>query len=119
MNCTRENIWEFKQNKPSLIVKDIKEKYPEIEEEFIYEVLLKRGVFKWLAVRRDLIKLKYIWKKEITKLNKQKNYKEKGYLEAIEKGRKEVRILCHSERWRAPDFDKKSIQFLLEKEKIK
>ena len=113
MKPTRKNIWEFKQNKPSLIVKDIIEKYPNVDSDFIYEVLLKRGVFKWLAVRRDLIKLKDEMRNEITRLcNIKKTYKEKGYLSAIIEYRQKIRKLCHSDRWRAPDFDEKANQYL-------
>ena len=60
MKATQLNIWNFAQNKPSLIVEDIAKEYPNIDQDFIYEVLLKRGVFKWLSVRRELIKLKDI-----------------------------------------------------------
>ena len=117
MNCNRKNIWEFKQNKPSLIVKDIAEKYPDIDTDFLYEVLLRRGVFKWLSVRRDLIKLKNIWKKEIRLLNDtKKTSKEKGYLNSLVKCRQDVRKLCHSERWQAPDFDRNANLFLRQKE---
>ena len=114
--CTKSNIWEYKQNKPSLIIKDIVEKYPDIDEEFLYEVLLKRGVFKWLAVRRDLIKLKEKWREEIRDLNeKSKTQKEKGILNTLVRCRQEIRKLCHSERWRAPDFDRKANKFLNER----
>lgn len=102
-----------KQNKPSLIVKDIIDKYPDINPDFIYEILLKRGVFKWLSVRRDLIKYKDILKNKITKLNRKKTSKEKGYLVGLEECRKRIRELCHSERWVAPDFDKKANKFLI------
>jgi hypothetical protein len=112
MNDIRKTIWSFKQNKPSLIVKDICEKYPEVNKDFIYEVLLNRGVFKWFSVRRKLIKLKNKWKIDITKLNRKKTEQEKGFLKAIEKCRKEVRELCHSDRFIAPDFDKDSNIFL-------
>ena len=112
MNDIRKTIWSFKQNKPSLIVKDICEKYPEVNKDFIYEVLLNRGVFKWFSVRRKLIKLKNKWKINITKLNRKKTEQEKGFLKAIEKCRKEVRELCHSDRFIAPDFDKDSNIFL-------
>jgi len=100
-----KNIWHFAQNKPSLIVNDICKKYPNVEQDFIYEVLLKRGVFKWLSVRRKLIKLKDKWKVEVRNLNRKKTEKEKGYSTALEKCRAEVRKLCHSERFTAPDFD--------------
>ena len=115
MECSKKTIWLFAQNKPSLVVKDIREKYPEIPEDFLYEVLLKRGVFKWLAVRRDLIKLKDKMRKEIAELNRKKSQKEKGYAHALIKCRADIRKLCHSDRWRAPDFDKQANQYLLTK----
>ena len=62
MAPNRQNIWSYEQNKPSLVVMDICQQYPEIDPNFIYQVLLQRGVFKWLAVRRDIIKLKDKWK---------------------------------------------------------
>jgi len=133
MNPSKKNIWGFKQNKPTLIVKDITDKYPNIPSDFIYSILLKRGVFKWLAVRRDLITLKNIWRKNITNtiisIHKAKEDIEidimnkkspdfnklsylRGYLKALENDRGEVRKLCHSDRWRAPDFDKGANNYL-------
>lgn len=109
---TSKNIWNFAQNKPTLIVEDIVRKYPNVDPNFVYEVLLKRGIFKWLAVRRDLIKLKNEWKNEITKLNRKKTLKEKGYYHALLKCRAQVRKLCHSERFRCPDFDSRGNQYL-------
>jgi len=114
MKCTQKNIWNFAQNKPTLIVKDITEKYPNVDPDFIYEVLLKRGVFKWLAVRRDLIRLKDVWKKQVTDLNRKKTKEEKGFYKALIACRKQVRDLCHSERFRAPDFDRYANKFLLD-----
>lgn len=112
MECNKLTIWNFAQNKPSLVVKDIVEKYPDVDPDFIYQVLLQRGVFKWLSVRRDLIKVKDLWKNEIRNLNYKKSQKEKGYYKALLKCRKHIRLLCHSDRWVAPDFDQKSIRFL-------
>ncbi len=113
MKCNKLTIWNFAQNKPSLIVKDIVAKYPDVNPGFIYEVLLKRGVFKWLHVRRELIKLKSVWKIEIRILNHRKTPKEKGYYKALLKCRAEIRQLCHSDRWVAPDFDSKAKRFLM------
>ena len=112
MKCNKKNIWMYAQNKPTLIVKDIIKKYPDVDPNFVYEVLLTRGVFKWFAVRRDLIKLKNKWCKEIIKLNRKKNVKEKGYYSALNKCRTQVRKLCHSERFRAPDFDRHANRYL-------
>ena len=110
--CTKKNIWCYKQNKPTLIVKDIVEKYPNVDPDFVYEILLKRGAFKWFSVRRDLIKLKDFWRKEVRKLNRKKTAEEKGYYKALLLCRAQIRELCHSARFRAPDFDKKANQFL-------
>jgi hypothetical protein len=43
MECNKLTIWNFAQNKPSLVVKDIVEKYPDVDPDFIYQVLLQRG----------------------------------------------------------------------------
>jgi len=110
-----KNIWAEKQNKPTLIVRDILKITTDISKNQIYEILLRRGVFKWFSVRRELIRLKMSWKKEISALNHRKSDYEKGYAKAMDKCRGEVRALCHSERWVAPDNDEKAIEYLREK----
>lgn len=121
----KKNIWNFAQNRPILIARDLAELVP---INVTFEVLLKRGVFKWFSVRRDLIKLKNIWKGTITQTiqkivvakqnkNKIRHAYLKGYLAAYQECRRDVRKLCHSDRWRAPDNDKYSIRFLAELEK--
>jgi len=107
----RKNIWCYRQNKPSLVVGDIIKEYPNINPDFIYFVLLKRGIFKWLSIRRKLIKLKNTWKEDIRFLNEKpyRTDKEKGVLSTLIRCRKEIRILCHDDRWQAPDYDKKAL----------
>ena len=112
MDCNKSTIWNFAQNKPTLIVKDIISEYPDIDPDFIYKVLLQRGVFKWLSVRRDLIKLKDVMRKDVSALNRRKTTEEKGYHKALVKIRADIRKLCHSDRWQAPDFDRKANEFL-------
>jgi hypothetical protein len=123
-NLNPKNIWELEQNKPSLIAKDFS--YFGIPHNITYKILLGRGVFKWFAVRRSLIKLKNEWKERIkitiadihyTKVHYEEigAYKLgylRGYLRAMEECRGEVRALCHSSRWSAPDFDKEAVLFL-------
>lgn len=120
-----KTIWHVRQNKPSYVVKDLS-KY--VHEDIIYDSLLKRGVFKWFAVRRDLIKLKNVWRDRITRsIANQKVCKAydkhhlahwlAGYRAATERCRKEVRDLCHSERWRAPDNDNLARYYLEKVEK--
>lgn len=114
-------IWHVQQNKPTLIVRDLQEYGVPIEVS--YSILLGRGVFKWFAVRRDLIKLKNVWKERVTasieniRRAKQNQDHERaaflrGYLKAYEETRAEVRTLCHSPRFRAPDFDREAQKFL-------
>lgn len=135
LNPHPNNIWNFEQNKPSLIAKDLYEIHgvPIIDT---LKILLSRGVFKWFAVRRDLIKQKDIWKEQIKKLHiEQKKLKElikkdpenpslqfkygiiKGYKKALEQCRAEIRAMCHSERWRVPDFDRKALEMIEEEMK--
>ena len=127
-----DNIWNYAQNKPSLIAKDFSEIYGIAPAETL-RILMARGVFKWFSVRREIIKLKNKWKEQVSYYNdkvrfdkmvvrcKSKNatyadhYRygySRGYLDALTACRKEVRDLCHSERWTAPDFDYKSLMVI-------
>lgn len=128
---TPDNIEQQRQNRPSLVVRDIVA-FWDIPAHFIYDVLLRRGVFKWLSVRRDLIKLKDDWRDRVSMcyliLSMYNNAKReddptalpdtltffgnrshdwwKGYTYCLEERRREVRDLCHSPRWVAPDNDR-------------
>ena len=111
-----KTIWNEEQNKPTLVVRDLSSF---VSPDIVYESLLRRGVFKWLSVRRDLIKIKNVWKSRVTESIKvQKsctNHKAeywRGYRKAVEECRAEVRQMCHSDRWRAPDFDREANNWL-------
>lgn len=107
-----KTIWGERQNTPTLVVRDLAAFAP---ADVVYESLLRRGVFKWLTVRRNLIRLKDSWKDEIRSLNRKKSDWEKGYLAALERCRGEVRSLCHSERWAVPDNDRHAARWLAER----
>lgn len=120
MKLTRANIWNWKQNKPTQVVRDLE---PYVEPWKVYEILLQRGVFKWLAVRRDIIRLKNEWKERLKMADIEfKEAKEddapyhtaymKGYRQALWECRQEVRALCHSQRWQAPDNDREAQRWL-------
>lgn len=109
-----------RQNKPTLIARDLLEFIP---ADVAYACLLRRGVFKWFAVRRDLIRLKDAWRDRVTLVlglvrdaKKNRDYYQriyyKGYLKALEKCRAEIRALCHSPRWRVQDNDREAKKFL-------
>lgn len=114
---TPELIWHIEQNKPSLVAEDL-EAFG-VPAHITHSILLARGVYKWLSVRRHIIKLKNVWKARIVetlaKLKEAKRSRNdyevgylRGYLKAYEECRGAVRALCHSERWQAPDFDRKA-----------
>ena len=115
-----KTINSFKQNKLTYIAKDLETLFG-IDKRLTYAILLARGVFKWLAVREKLIKLKNQWKEEITELNNQlqklpKNSKERKILaerwKTLNKCREQIRKLCHSTRWQVPNNDEKAKRFL-------
>jgi hypothetical protein len=114
-------IWQLAQNRPTLIARDLGRWGVPIDE--TYRILLSRGVFKWFAVRRELIKLKNAWKEAVAiALSQIAEYKRLGdvkkraywvgYLHAMEECRAGVRALCHSPRWRAPDNDRHAVRWL-------
>lgn len=120
---TLENICNFKQNNPELVVMDITKTFnldKEGEDE-LRKILLARGVNKWMHCRRELISLKNcltfkakILMSQISSLQKQKReakdkiesfkfhdiqVRKKEELKTIEKMRKSLKKICHSERW--------------------
>lgn len=110
--CTPETINTFRQNKPSLIVDDICYLYPNVERSVVYEILLRRGVFKWFAARRDLIRLKENLKNQIKRLNGKKTLEQKGEWKTLVKCRESLRKIFHSNRWRCQDDDRKTRDYL-------
>jgi hypothetical protein len=115
---TYQNIHEFRQNRADIICRDFKRIF-NVPERLTARILMGRGVYKWLAARRDFIKLKNDIRDELTilygevgKLNGKEKYKMQGRIEALEDCRKEIRAICHSHRWRIPDNDKNSWKWL-------
>ncbi len=109
-----QTIWNEAQNRPSLIARDLEALG--VPADASLHVLLRRGGFKWFAARRDLIRTKDAWKARIrdtiaairdakTEQNRLRLAYLRGYLRAYEECRAEVRAICHSPRWRAPDND--------------
>lgn len=124
LHPTPENIWKFQQNRPTLIAEDLSTLG--VPASVTYAVLLARGAFKWFAVRRDLIKLKNHWRDEVRRLQADivrakksgRGYataEYRGRLKALQECRAQVRELCHSDRWRAPDFDGPAARWLRER----
>jgi len=121
MEVNQKTINNFKQNKIKYLVRDFAE-YG-VPEDVTKEILLKRGINKWLANRMAIIGLKDELKEEIRntlafmkvlehaeicfcKLTGKKNeiYREQlGRLKASEEIRKMIRKICHSSRWQFPE----------------
>lgn len=112
-----------RQNKPTQVVRDLA---PYVEADRVYDALLRRGFFKWAAGRRDLIRLKNRIKEKITeslvrqedgawRTRRRRKGWERGYRAALEEMQAEIRAICHSPRWRAPDNDREAQRWLEEK----
>lgn len=116
-----KDIWQFEQNKPSLVADDLQEHG--VSRQTVFETLLRRGVFKWFGVRRLLIKQKETWKARITATQAEieaakargDGYRVaylRGQMKALTECRQEVRKLCHSDRLQAPDHDTEAVRWL-------
>jgi hypothetical protein len=112
-----ERIDEVAQNKPTLVVRDLVQWGVPVDA--AYSVLLRRGIFKWLACRRDFIRLKEVWKeREKVALELQRGTGGggrmywKGYRQALRECRGEVRRVCHSKRARVQDDDRHAARWL-------
>ena len=127
------NVWQYRQNKPIHVARDLHRIFG-VPIKATLKILMARGVCKWLAVRRDLIRVKNVWKAEITdtlikiKMKKvilKETHKDnnrahcelwylRGYLKAMEICRADIRAMCHSERWRFPDHDSASRKLIFD-----
>ena len=116
-----EDINQVRQNHPELVVRDIERFVDSVLFELglfinirpeLRDVLKRRGVNKWLRVRRMLISLKDRWREQLCVLHATmadakaaKDWRRylvaKGRAEALADCRAQVRALCHSPR----DFD--------------
>jgi len=106
VNKTIEDINNFRQNHPELIVRDLA-KY--IDADVVRHTLKFRGINKWLRVRRLLIQLKSRWREDIKALKDEKKiarlmgdskrfHRLQGATEMLIDCRQQVRALCHSPR---------------------
>ena len=113
MKIDKKTINNIKQNKIKYLVKDFTE--CGVSEEVTREILLKRGINKWLANRMAIIHLKdellqYIrdclgLMRTISSVEGKNslNYKEMlGQLKATNGIRQQIRKICHSSRWQFP-----------------
>ena len=103
---TPENISQYPQNRMRLVLRDFE--VIGIPQEATRKILLARGVYKWMACRRDIIRLKDELKGEIRGLHEISRQLPAGELKrltlarvhALEEVRARLRSICHSQRWR-------------------
>jgi hypothetical protein len=96
-----------RQNHPELVVQDLARCGLPAEE--VRYVLKRRGVAKWLAVRRLIIAIKARWKERIAEVHEEKRRAKQGrdfrrynqlvgYERALVECRQQVRACCHHTR---------------------
>ena len=123
-----EDINQVRQNHPELVVRDIEHLFSDMLEyvppiatryRSYRHILKRRGVNKWLRVRRMLINLKDRWRERIRRehaemaiAKSEKDWRRylvaKGRADALADCRAQVRALCHSPRdvdWPTPCSD--------------
>jgi hypothetical protein len=105
-----KTIWNFRQNHPELVIRDLRDYLGLNEEqlEFVRRVMLARGVNKWLKVRRDLIAYKKIIKHQIKQVEKERAALDKGdpkrrlllaQSKILQDVRANLKSLCMTDRW--------------------
>lgn len=118
----RTRIWEYAQNRVGLICHDLWRLYG-VPKRATARILMMRGVYKWLAARRDLIRLKNQWRDELTvayqaiasrevKRGTPEYHRLRGRIVTLETCRAAIRAICHSERWRCPLGEPKAMRLL-------
>ena len=121
---TPKNIWNFRQNNPELVIKDAKE-FLDLDNEqcrVLRQIMLARGINKWLKVRRDIIAYKKIIKHQIKDTQKslivnketlkrttyksvpyylllREKYMLKNRLKMLEIIRRDLKKMCMTDRW--------------------
>ena len=99
-----ETINNFRQNSPQLIIEDAR-RFLGLDAaacDKLREILLARGVNKWLKARRDLIALKCELKRGIHGIlatGVKGNAAQKGNLKALMQVQGRIRAICHQPRW--------------------
>lgn len=122
-----DRLWKVDSELLSYIIHDLEEFG--VPNNVVHDILIARGVYKAFSVRRRLIRMQqtilnriiYLKgeRKQIT--NKHGNSSSTridyvrigGEIYACETIYNELRALCHSGRWQAPDNDKEAVDYLL------
>jgi len=93
-------IWGMRQNHPELVVQDCKTEFglTEAQCERLRQILMERGVNKWLLARLKFIDLKHELKDIVKKLNV-KNGHDKELRMTVLKTYERLQNICKMPRW--------------------
>lgn len=93
-------IWGMQQNHPELVVQDCRKEFGLTEEqcERLRQILMERGINKWLLARLKFIDLKHALKETVRKLNI-KNGHDKELRLVVLKTYEQLQNICKMPRW--------------------
>jgi hypothetical protein len=94
-------IWGLQQNHPELVVQDCRWEFGLTEEqcERLREILMERGVNKWLLARRQFIALKHDLKDTIRELQKTKSMDGRELRKTLLSVYARMQHICKMPRW--------------------
>ena len=99
-----ETINNFRQNTPELVIRDAR-RLLDLDDndcQVLRQILLARGINKWLKARRDIIRLKEKYKtriKELALSYRKYRPEDKIAMRLLQEFRACLRKICHSPRW--------------------
>lgn len=93
-------IWGMQQNHPELVIQDCKREFNLTEDqcERLRQILMERGINKWLLARLKFIDLKHDLKETVQKLNV-KNEHDKELRLVVLKTYERLQNICKMPRW--------------------
>jgi len=104
LGLSPRTINSFRQNSPELVVRDAQALLglDERECEVLRDILLARGINKWLKARRDIIRLKSDTKAAIKAMLSdydKTDPAQKATLKLLMQYQRALRRICHQSRW--------------------
>jgi hypothetical protein len=99
--ANENTIWGLRQNHPELVVQDCRREFglTEPQCERLREILMERGVNKWLLARRQFIALKHDLKETITELQKSKQVDGRILRKTLLNVYGRMQNICKMPRW--------------------
>lgn len=101
MGLNERTIWSLRQNHPELVVKDCQKEFglTEPQCERLRQIMMERGINKWLLARRKFIALKHDMKTIIPELQKTKEVDGKMLRKEFLSVYNQMQRICKMPRW--------------------